>query len=63
VLVGGSYGTTSEDFAYALHALADTPGGLGVERLITTEVSLPDLPATLRRLVTERRLGKVLMRP
>jgi threonine dehydrogenase-like Zn-dependent dehydrogenase len=63
VLVGGSYGTTSEDFAHALRALSVTPDGLGVERLITAEVSLPDLPATLRRLVAERRLGKVLMRP
>jgi threonine dehydrogenase-like Zn-dependent dehydrogenase len=63
VLVGGSYGTTSEDFARALHALADTPDGLGVERLITAEVALPDLPATLHHLVSERRLGKVLMRP
>lgn len=63
VLVGGSYGTTSEDFAHALHTLSCAPDGLGVERLITAEVSLPDLPATLRRLATERGLGKVLMRP
>ncbi|HEY0537975.1 MAG TPA: alcohol dehydrogenase catalytic domain-containing protein [Actinoallomurus sp.] len=63
VLVGGSYGTTTGDFAYALRALSDSPDGLGVERLITAEVSLPELPATLRRLAEERLFGKVLMRP
>ena len=63
VLVGGSYGTTSGDFGHALRALADPPDGLGVERLITAEVSLPELPATLRRLASGRQLGKVLMRP
>jgi NADPH:quinone reductase-like Zn-dependent oxidoreductase len=61
--VGGSYGTTSEDFTHALHALSTTPDGLGVERLITAEVALPDLPAALHHLLTERHLGKVLMRP
>ncbi|MDN3357827.1 alcohol dehydrogenase catalytic domain-containing protein [Actinomadura sp. DC4] len=63
VRVGGSYGTTSEDFADALRVLADTPDGLGVERLITAEVSLPGLPDTLRRLASDRHLGKVLVRP
>jgi cyclitol reductase len=63
VLIGGSYGTTAEDFAHALRTLADAPDGLGVERLVTAEVTLPDLPAVLRRLVAERSYGKVLMRP
>jgi threonine dehydrogenase-like Zn-dependent dehydrogenase len=63
VLVGGSYGTTTGDFQHALRALSAAPDGLGVERLITAEVSLPELPATLRRLAEERQLGKVLMRP
>jgi cyclitol reductase len=62
VLVGGSYGTTTGDFDAALRALG-APDGLGVERLITAEVSLPELPATLRRLATTRHLGKVLLRP
>jgi cyclitol reductase len=63
VLVGGSYGTTRDDFEHALRTLSGTPDGLGVERLITEEVSLPELPATLHRLTTERHFGKVLMRP
>ncbi|MFB9838791.1 hypothetical protein, partial [Actinoallomurus acaciae] len=62
-LVGGSYGTTREDFDHALRTLSGTPDGLGVERLVTAEVSLPELPATLRRLSEERSFGKVLMRP
>ena len=62
-LVGGSYGTTRGDFDHALRVLAGTPDGLGVERLVTAEVSLPELPATLRRLAEERLFGKVLMRP
>lgn len=62
-LVGGSYGTTRDDFDHALRTLSGTPDGLGVERLVTAEVSLPDLPATLRRLSEERSFGKVLMRP
>jgi threonine dehydrogenase-like Zn-dependent dehydrogenase len=63
VLIGGSYGTTAGDFEHALRALCDSPDGLGVERLITAEVSLPELPATLRRLAGTRHLGKVLLRP
>lgn len=63
VRIGGSYGTTEEDFAQALSALSDAPDGLGVERLITDEVSLADLPETLRRMSTSRWYGKVVMRP
>jgi threonine dehydrogenase-like Zn-dependent dehydrogenase len=63
VLIGGSYGTTPGDFTDALRTLAETRDGLGVERLITAEVSLPELPATLRRLTEERWFGKVLTRP
>ncbi|GAB3977929.1 hypothetical protein GCM10029978_069170 [Actinoallomurus acanthiterrae] len=63
VRVGGSYGTTPDDFRRSLRALSDSPDGLGVERLIIAEVSLSELPATLRRLAAERRFGKVLARP
>jgi cyclitol reductase len=63
VRIGGSYGTTPGDFALALRALADSPDGLGVERLITAEVPLAELPAVLRRLAGERGFGKVLARP
>ncbi len=63
VLVGGSYGTTTDDFQTALRSLSGTPDGLGVERLITTEVSLAELPGTLLRMATSRELGKVLTRP
>ncbi len=63
VTIGGSYGTTAGDFAKALHALAGTPDGLGVERLITSEVSLAELPATLLRLAGSREYGKILTRP
>ncbi|GAA4640493.1 zinc-dependent alcohol dehydrogenase family protein [Actinoallomurus vinaceus] len=63
VRIGGSYGTTPGDFQHALRTLSDSPDGLGVERLITAEVSLPELPAVLRTLVEERRFGKVLARP
>lgn len=63
VLVGGSYGTTTSDFHEALRALTETPDGLGVERLITAEVSLPELPDALHRMASSRHLGKVLLRP
>ncbi|MEV5710663.1 alcohol dehydrogenase catalytic domain-containing protein [Actinoallomurus sp. NPDC052274] len=63
VRVGGSYGTTPADFALALRALAGSPDGLGVERLITAEVALPELPDLLRRMAVERCFGKVLARP
>ncbi|GAA0344225.1 alcohol dehydrogenase catalytic domain-containing protein [Actinoallomurus spadix] len=63
VRVGGSYGTTPGDFGVALRALATAPDGLGVERLITAEVTLPELPAALGRLAAERCFGKVLARP
>jgi threonine dehydrogenase-like Zn-dependent dehydrogenase len=63
VRIGGSYGTTPGDFRDALRALSESPDGLGVERLITAEVSLPELPGVLRRLTEERRFGKVLARP
>ncbi|MGH3375297.1 MAG: hypothetical protein ACRDP6_11205, partial [Actinoallomurus sp.] len=63
VRVGGSYGTTGEDFQHALDTLSGTPDGLGVERLITEEVTLPELPETLRRLGEGRWFGKVLIRP
>jgi cyclitol reductase len=62
-LVGGSYGTTRGDFDHALRALAAGPDGLGVERLVTAEVPLSELPETLLRLAGGRVLGKVLMRP
>lgn len=61
VVVGGSYGTSTADFALALEALVDD--GMGVERLVTREVDLADLPAVLRELVATRHLGKVLVRP
>ncbi|MCO5972349.1 alcohol dehydrogenase catalytic domain-containing protein [Actinoallomurus soli] len=63
VRVGGSYGTTPEDFTVALRALSELPDGLGVERLITAEVPLRELPAVLRRLAAGRCFGKVLARP
>jgi threonine dehydrogenase-like Zn-dependent dehydrogenase len=63
VRIGGSYGTTGADFGAALSALAETPDGLGVERLINGEVTLPELPATLRRMSGSRWYGKVLARP
>jgi cyclitol reductase len=63
VRVGGSYGTTGEDFRHALDTLAGAPDGLGVERLIAGEVALPELPEAFRRLAGGRWFGKVLIRP
>ncbi|ONI92265.1 hypothetical protein ALI22I_04750 [Saccharothrix sp. ALI-22-I] len=61
VVVGGSYGTSPTDFALALEALAHDR--VGVERLVTREVDLVDLPDVLRELTATRYLGKVLVRP
>ncbi|MGC0419769.1 alcohol dehydrogenase catalytic domain-containing protein [Embleya sp. AB8] len=59
VTVAGSYGTTPVDFTAALAALPELP----VERLITAEIGLPELPAVLRAQVAGRPLGKTLVRP
>ncbi|HEX6355395.1 alcohol dehydrogenase catalytic domain-containing protein [Actinophytocola sp.] len=61
VLVGGSYGTVRSDFAAAVGALADS--ALPVERMITGEVPLAELPGVLREQVTRRVLGKTLVVP
>ncbi|QUF06384.1 alcohol dehydrogenase catalytic domain-containing protein [Actinosynnema pretiosum subsp. pretiosum] len=59
VVVGGSYGTAPEDFATAIGAVADER--LGVERLVTREARLAELPDVLRELVSGRQLGKVVV--
>jgi len=61
VLVGGSYGTVPEDFAAAVRALADP--ALPVERMITCEVPLHELPGVLRDQAAGRALGKTLVLP
>ena len=64
VTIGGSYGTVAEDFTVAVRALVDLdPGVLPVERLITSEVRLADLPEVLRAQVSGRPLGKTLVHP
>ncbi|MYS83220.1 alcohol dehydrogenase catalytic domain-containing protein [Embleya scabrispora] len=59
VTVAGSYGTTPADFAAALITLPNLP----LERLITEEITLPELPAVLRDQITGRPLGKTVIRP
>lgn len=61
VRVGGSYGTVPADFGAAVAVL--TSGVLPVERMITQEVRLADLPGVLRDQVIGRPLGKTLIRP
>ncbi|MDH6579142.1 alcohol dehydrogenase catalytic domain-containing protein [Kitasatospora sp. MAP5-34] len=64
VRVGGSYGTAPADFVAAVDALTGRPfEDLPVERLITREIRLADLPGVLRDQVTGRPLGKTLIRP
>jgi threonine dehydrogenase-like Zn-dependent dehydrogenase len=64
VIIGGSYGTAPEDFPAAVRALVDLdPAVLPVERLITSEVRLAELPDVLRAQVSGRPLGKTLVRP
>jgi hypothetical protein len=53
--VGGSYGTAPEDFGVAVRTLTDLDSSvLPVERMITREVRLADLPQVLREQVTGR---------
>ncbi|MFI1580346.1 alcohol dehydrogenase catalytic domain-containing protein [Embleya sp. NPDC020630] len=59
VTVAGSYGTGRADFAAALAVLPKLP----VERLVTAEITLAELPAVLREQVSGRPLGKTLIRP
>ncbi|MEU0937067.1 alcohol dehydrogenase catalytic domain-containing protein [Embleya sp. NPDC005971] len=59
VTVAGSYGTTPADFTAALSSLPRLP----VERLITEEITLPQLPAVLREQVAGRPLGKTVIHP
>jgi hypothetical protein len=61
VRVAGSYGTVPGDFRAAVRTLTDPARPLPVERLITTEVPLPELPAFLRT-PDAQRPGKVLVR-
>lgn len=62
--VGDSYGTAPEDFGVAVRTLTDLDSSvLPVERMITQEVRLADLPQVLREQVTERPLGKTLVWP
>jgi cyclitol reductase len=64
VRVGGSYGTAPEDFGVAVRTLTDLDSSvLPVERMITREVRLADLPQVLREQVTGRPLGKTLVWP
>ncbi|MDT0317664.1 alcohol dehydrogenase catalytic domain-containing protein [Streptomyces millisiae] len=60
--VGGSYGTTPADFPAAVRALTDSPE-LRVERLVTHETTLAQLPALLREQAAGRPLGKTLVTP
>jgi cyclitol reductase len=64
VRIGGSYGTTPDDFAAAVRALAELDSSvLSVERMITQEISLTELPGSLRDQITGRPLGKTLVWP
>lgn len=65
VRIGGSYGTAPGDFDAAVRALAgpDLSSVLRVERMITQEVPLTDLPGLLRDQLTGRPLGKTLVWP
>lgn len=64
VIIGGSYGTVPEDFPAAVRSLVELdPAVLPVERLITSEVRLADLPEVLRAQVSGRPLGKTLVLP
>ncbi|NUS73474.1 MAG: alcohol dehydrogenase catalytic domain-containing protein [Corynebacteriales bacterium] len=60
VRVGGSYGTVPSDFTAAVRALTRQPT-LRVERLITREVRLANLPSVLQQQSTRRALGKTLV--
>lgn len=65
VRVGGSYGTVPADFGAAVGALTEQAfaAALPVERMITQEIQLADLPRVLRDQITGRPLGKTLIRP
>ncbi|GAB2580125.1 hypothetical protein GCM10027168_11210 [Streptomyces capparidis] len=64
VRVGGSYGTAPGDFGAAVRALSrPAPAGPRVERLITREIRLADLPGVLRDPAAARLLGKTLVWP
>ncbi|TWE15753.1 threonine dehydrogenase-like Zn-dependent dehydrogenase [Kitasatospora atroaurantiaca] len=64
VRVGGSYGTVPADFGAAVGALTEqASAALPVERMITQEIQLADLPRVLRDQITGRPLGKTLIRP
>ncbi|TDV56307.1 alcohol dehydrogenase catalytic domain-containing protein [Actinophytocola oryzae] len=61
VVVAGSYGTVPADFGAAVEALAGI--ALPVERMITCEVPLAELPGVLREQASGRFLGKTLVLP
>jgi cyclitol reductase len=61
VVVGGSYGTVPADFVAAVDMLATS--ALPVERMITCEVPLAELPGVLREQASVRVLGKTLVVP
>ncbi|WP_165956370.1 cyclitolreductase, partial [Streptomyces hainanensis] len=60
--IGGSYGTTPADYPAAVRALTDS-AALRVERLISQETTLAELPALLRTQAAGRPLGKTLVIP
>ncbi|TDC09786.1 cyclitolreductase, partial [Streptomyces sp. 8K308] len=62
VHIGGSYGTTPSDFPAAVRALTDSPD-LRVERLISHETTLAQLPTLLRAQAAGRPLGKTVVVP
>ncbi|MGE5764347.1 MAG: alcohol dehydrogenase catalytic domain-containing protein [Mycobacterium leprae] len=64
VRVGGSYGTAPEDFDAVVRVLTELDAmTLPVERMITREVLLADLPQVLRQSSTQRFLGKTVVWP
>jgi threonine dehydrogenase-like Zn-dependent dehydrogenase len=63
VTIAGSYGAAADDFALVARLLAEAPESFPVERLITREVGLEELPELLVRLARDEQgyAGKVVV--
>ncbi len=56
----GSYGADANSFQQAIEWLAQ--GTLDVEKLITGTISLQELPLLLKKMMSERYFGKIIIR-
>ena len=61
IWVGGTHGAKTDDFYNSLHYLTDHCTNFPVEKLITAQISLNQLPSTLMQLVASQNIGKTIV--